>query len=133
MVLCAWGELDPKIGLISKKACLNGAEDKILVAIEEARSEVFEPNRENAELTHALGNPEHPGRRRGKGVVPWYEGFLDWNTYYRTHSRRKIEEERKRKLEEAEEVGSKTPLRPRISARELGTQVPAAAAADRLT
>ena len=62
MVLCAWGELDPKTCLVLKKACLNGAEDKILVAIEEARLGVFEPNRENDELTRALGNPEHPGR-----------------------------------------------------------------------
>ena len=63
LVLCAWGgELDPKIGKVSKKACLDGAEDKLLVAIEEARSGLFEPNRENDELTRALGNPEHPGR-----------------------------------------------------------------------
>ena len=35
------GELDPKTGKVSKKACLDGAEDKLLVAIEEARSGVF--------------------------------------------------------------------------------------------
>ena len=62
MVLCAWGELDPKTGKVLKKACLDGAKDKLLVAIEEARSGVFQPNRENDELTLALGNPEHPGR-----------------------------------------------------------------------
>ena len=39
------GELDPKTGKVSKKACLHGAEDKLLVAIEEARSGLFEPNR----------------------------------------------------------------------------------------
>ena len=92
--------MDPKTSLVSKKSCLNGAEDKILIAIEEARSGVFEPNRENDELTHALGNPEHPGRTRGKGVIPWYEGFLEWNEDYRTHARRKMEEEKKRKLDE---------------------------------
>ena len=57
------------------------------------------PNRENDELTRALGNPEHPGRTRGKGVIPWHEGFSDWNTDYRSRARRKIEE-KKRKLEE---------------------------------
>ena len=31
-------ELDPKTGKVSKKACLDGAEDKLLVAIEDARS-----------------------------------------------------------------------------------------------
>ena len=92
--------MDPKIGKVSKKACLDGAEDKLLVAIEEARSGVFEPNRENDELTRALGNPEHPGRTRGKGAIPWYEGFSDWNTDYRTRARKKIAEEKKRKMEE---------------------------------
>ena len=100
MVLCAWGALDPKTGKVLKKASLKGAEDKLLVAIEEARMGVFTPNRENDELTRALGNPGHPGRTRGKGVVPWYEGFLEWNTDYKTHTRRKMEEEKKRKLEE---------------------------------
>ena len=61
---------------------------------------MFTPNRENDELTRALGNPEHPGRTRGKGVIPWYEGFSDWNANYRSRARRKMEEEKKRKLEE---------------------------------
>ena len=100
MVLCAWGELDLKTGKVRTKACLNGADDKILVAIEEARSGVFEPNRENDELTRALGNPEHPERTRGMGAIPWYEGFSDWNTDYRTRARKKIAEEKKRKMEE---------------------------------
>ena len=61
---------------------------------------MFTPNRENDELTRALENLEHPGRTRNKGVVPWYEAFLDWNADYRSHARRKMEEEKKRKLEE---------------------------------
>ena len=32
------GELDPKTGKVSTKACLNGADDNLLVAIEEART-----------------------------------------------------------------------------------------------
>ena len=52
--------MDPKIGQVSKKACLKGAEDKLLEAIEDARKGVFKPNRENGELTCALGNPKHP-------------------------------------------------------------------------
>ena len=54
--------MDPKTGQVSKKACLKGAEDKLLDAIEDARKGVFTPNRENDELTRALGNPEHPRR-----------------------------------------------------------------------
>ena len=94
------GELDLKTGKVSKKACLDRVEDKLLFAIEEARSGVFEPKRENGELTRALGNPEHLGRTRGMGAIPWYEGFSDWNTDYRTRARKKIAEEKKRKVEE---------------------------------
>ena len=71
------GVLDSKTDLVSKKASLKGGEQKILDAIEEALKGVFTPNRENDELTRALKNPEHPGRIRGKGVVPWFEGFAD--------------------------------------------------------
>ena len=94
------GELDPKTGNVSTRVSLKGSDDAILVAIEEARSGVFQPNRENDELTRALGNPEHPGRTRGKGAIPWYEGFSDWNADYRTRARKKIVEEKKRKMEE---------------------------------
>jgi hypothetical protein len=92
--------LDPKTGQVLEKASLKGADLKILVAIEEARTGFFTPNRENDELTRALGNPEHLRRTRGKGVVPWYEGFEDWNADYRSRARKKMEEEKKRKLEE---------------------------------
>ena len=32
-------------------------------------------DREKDELTYALGTPEHTGRVRGMGVVPWKHGF----------------------------------------------------------
>ena len=57
-------------GVVLKKASLKGAEQKIIDAIEEARAGVFTPNRENDELTRALRNLEHPGRTRGKDVIP---------------------------------------------------------------
>ena len=69
--------MDPKTGLVSKKASLKGVEQKLLDAIEDARKWAFTPNRENDELTRALGIPEHPRKTRGKGVIPWYEGFAD--------------------------------------------------------
>ena len=34
------------------------------------------------------------------GAIPWYEGFSDWNADYRTRARKKIAEEKKRKMEE---------------------------------
>ena len=92
--------MDPKTGPVSKKASLKGAEQKLLDAIEDARKGVFTPNRENDKLTRGLGNPEHPGRTRGMGAIPWYEGFSDWNNDYRTRARKKIAEEKKRKMEE---------------------------------
>ena len=89
------GELDQKTGKVPKKACLDGAEDKLLVAIEEARSGVFQPNRENDKLRRALGNPEHPGRTRGMGAILWYEGFSHWNADYRTRARRRLRRRRR--------------------------------------
>ena len=73
----AHGGVGPEDRLVSKKESLKGAEQKLLDAIEAARKGVFTPNREKDELTRALGNPEHPGRTRGKGVIPWYEGFSE--------------------------------------------------------
>ena len=56
------GAFDPKTRKVLKKTSLKGAEEKLLVAEKEALTRVFTPNRENDELTRALGNPEHPGR-----------------------------------------------------------------------
>ena len=45
----------------------------------------FRPKRENGELTRTLGNPEHPGRTRGKGAgVPWKKGFPEYDDTYRS-------------------------------------------------
>ena len=52
-------------------------------------------------MTYALGNPEHPGRIRDKGVVPWKYGFRDYIESYRSRQRRKNDErEHLRRLEE---------------------------------
>ena len=61
----------------------------------------FQPDRDRDELTYALGNPEHLGRTRGKGVVPWKYGFRDYIESYRSRQRRKNDEwEHLRRLEE---------------------------------
>ena len=61
----------------------------------------FQPDRERDELTYALGNPEHPGHTRGKGVVPWKYGFRGYIELYRSRQRRKNDErEHIRRLEE---------------------------------
>ena len=62
---------------------------KLKQYIEAAQEGTFFPDRENDELTMALGNPEHPGRTRGTpGSIPWKVGFPDAGGY-KTHERRK--------------------------------------------
>ena len=62
---------------------------KLQQYIEAAQQGTFFPDRENDELTMALGNPEHPGRTRGTpGSIPWKVGFPDAGGY-KTHERRK--------------------------------------------
>jgi hypothetical protein len=43
-----------------ERASLKEASDALIVAIKDARTGAFKPERENDELTHALKNPEHP-------------------------------------------------------------------------
>ena len=83
--------------IIDEKKEISIPQKAIVAAIGKVREGKFIPNRENDELTRALGNPEHPGTTRGKGVIPWYEGFSEWNDDYRTRARKKMEEEKKRK------------------------------------
>lgn len=52
----------------------------------------FQADREKDILTTALGNKEHPGRTRGKGVnVSWRDGFPDDYCTYRSRKRSKAE------------------------------------------
>ena len=58
-------------------------------------------NRENDELTRALGNPEHGGRVRGRGVgVSWKEGFSQDEDRYGYKSRKR------KKDREADQIAS---------------------------
>ena len=101
LVLWAWGKLDPLTGKVIEKASLKGADKELLAAIADAKKGLFLPDRENNELTRALKNPEHPGRIRGVGVIPWYEGFAEYNETYRSRSRKKKQEaDQFQKLEE---------------------------------
>jgi hypothetical protein len=56
-------------------------------------------DREIDELTMALKNPEHPGRCRGFGVVPWKFGFRGDIATYRIRKRRREREEEERRQE----------------------------------
>jgi hypothetical protein len=95
------GKLDPATGKIIALASLENASKELLKAIKAAQEGQFHPDRENDELTLALGNPEHGGRTRGVGVVPWYEGFAGWQDSYKSRSRKKkVEADRLSKLEQ---------------------------------
>ena len=66
----------------------------LVAAIDEAEQGTFQPQRENDELTKALKNPEHPGRARGIGVVPWKVVWAG-DSSYKTHRKSKAKQEEK--------------------------------------
>jgi len=57
---------------------------KIQEAHEAIATGAFAPDRENDELTRALGTKEHPGRTRGTSNVPWGVSFPEHLGTYRT-------------------------------------------------
>jgi hypothetical protein len=61
--------------------------------IEDVKAGRLKVDREMDELTLALGNPEHLGRCRGYGVVPWKYAFKGNLDSYRRRKRRKEHEE----------------------------------------
>ena len=79
----AGGSLDPITGkFIWTNEQLDIPVKRLQQYIEAAQQGKFFPDRENDELTMALGNPEHPGRTRGTpGSVPWKAGFPDAGGY----------------------------------------------------
>ena len=69
--------------------------------IEAAQQGTFVPDRENDELTMALGNPEHPGRTRGTpGSVSGKAGFPDAGGYKCQERRKKVEQIQIQRLHE---------------------------------
>ena len=66
--------LDPDIGLIVAKGKwkkrITRVVKKLVDAIEKVKKGEFVPDREDDELTLALGNPEHDGRCRGRRHIP---------------------------------------------------------------
>ena len=66
----------------------------LVAAIDETQQGTFQPQRENDELTRALKNPEHPGRARNIGVVPWKVAWAG-DSSYKTHRKSKAKQEEK--------------------------------------
>ena len=77
---------------------------ELVKAMADAAKGLFWPERENDELTCALGNPEHVGRTRGKGLVPWKTGFPECDDSYRSRDRKKKQDaDRLQRLEKKNE------------------------------
>jgi hypothetical protein len=72
---------------------------EMLKILEDVRVGRVKVDREIDELTMALKNPEHPGRCRGFGVVPWKFGFRGDIATYRSRRRRREHEEEARRQE----------------------------------
>ena len=76
--------------------------DKLRKLFAKTAEGTFVPDRENDELTEALGNPEHPGRTRGtSGSVPWKYGFPDAGGY------KSRERKRKKELSEMQQLNAR--------------------------
>ena len=85
--------MDPATGATIFRQQILVPSRALLKAMEDAQAGLFRPERENDELTRALGNPEKPGRTRGKGAsVSWKEGFPESNETYRSRQRKKDRE-----------------------------------------
>nr|CAE01872.2 OSJNBb0028M18.5 [Oryza sativa Japonica Group] len=65
------------------------AASRLTDAVEASSQGTFRPDREKDELSLALQTPEHPGRTRGKGVIPWKIGFKEDIHTYRSRMRSK--------------------------------------------
>ena len=90
--------MDPLTGDCIYEPNIQRAAQRLQEAIQAAVEGTFQPDRERDELTYAQ---EHPGRTRGKGVVPWKYGFRDYIKSYRSRQRRNNDErEHLRRLEE---------------------------------
>src|SRR5664279_304177 len=88
------GTLDPETGATIFREKIVIPSNALVKAMADAQAGLFRPERENDELTRALGNPEKPGQTRGKGAgVSWKEGFPESNDYsYRSRQRKKDRE-----------------------------------------
>ena len=96
--------LDPKTGLIVAKGKwkdkIEAVTKQLVEAIDKVRKGEYVPDRENDELTLALGNPEHVGRIRALPGVTLKEAWPECAAAYRSRSRKKKQElDRLSKLE----------------------------------
>jgi len=76
------GTLDMEDGSFVTSDAIREAATKLDDTLKAVSEGSFKLDREKDELTYTLGTPEHIGRVRGIGVVPWKHGFSgDIETY----------------------------------------------------
>ncbi len=89
------GSLNPEDGSLIFGDEIHEAAHRLTDAVEASSQGMFRPDREKDELTLALQNPEHLGRTRGRGVVPWKIGFKEDIHTYKSRMRSKRDTESK--------------------------------------
>nr|CAD41480.2 OSJNBb0072M01.13 [Oryza sativa Japonica Group] len=89
------GTLNPADGSLVLGDQIREAARRLTDAVEASSQGTFRPDRERDELSLALQTPEHPGRTRGKGVIPWKIGFKEDIHTYRSRMRSKRDTEAK--------------------------------------
>ena len=86
------GGLDLVTGKLVHGTKLERATERLIQILKARDSGLFWPNREKDELTYSIRTAKHSRRTRGKGVVPWVQGFPKWIDSYRSRQRWKDEE-----------------------------------------
>ena len=76
------GSLHPETGMCVHRKISFRPTQALIDAMTEAQEGKIKFNREKDALTKALGNDEHPGHVRGRGKIPWKEGFPQDNDPY---------------------------------------------------
>nr|AAK53831.1 Unknown protein [Oryza sativa] len=89
------GTLNPADGSLVFGDQIREAARRLTDAVEASSQGTFRPDRDRDELTLALQTPEHPGRTRGKWVIPWKIGFKEDIHTYRSRMRSKRDTEAK--------------------------------------
>ena len=83
------GTLNPETGECVYRGKLIKPTQALINAMRDAQQGKIKFNRENDALTKALGNPEHGGRVRGMGHIPWKIGFPQNDDPYGYRSRKR--------------------------------------------
>nr|AAM74425.1 Hypothetical protein [Oryza sativa Japonica Group]AAP53193.1 transposon protein, putative, CACTA, En/Spm sub-class [Oryza sativa Japonica Group] len=89
------GTLNPVDGSLVFSDLICEATSQLTDAVEASSQGTFRHDREKDELSLALQTPEHPGRTRGKGVIPWKIRFKEDIHTYRSWMRSKRDIEAK--------------------------------------